>query len=184
MDSPTLVDLIKKNFGFLFDECGFIVAETARDDSAVAIDSPCYRIVFQTDRGQVFISIGNIGGKYIDVTHIISFLTQGPNQINPSYTRGITYDAQLGHIAKFVEPYWEDIFDLFKKENYEKSQNEIHAFLKKRWDESKQGKFFNNASKEFEEKNPEFVADLRRTVEELQLKYKSEQEKKKKLSKK
>ena len=155
------INLIKKHFDFLMEKYGFSIIYSDYSfetfgNCMVVLESKDCRIRIEKERGQVFLSIALRCIPYIcskdvslesfrqwqkqwyDLSHVTSFLTQGPNQVNwkyklpePGFDEKTCIERQMVRLTRILEPYWNRIIELFQEESFKKKQKELDEFIRK-----------------------------------------------------
>jgi len=141
---------VKTHFDFLFRDFGFYWSSNNEKNLVfsncfVIIESDnCYVKIIK-DRGNVLTEIGqrseNVESYYID--HIIDFINDDPsgekrkkrqiqlfNRIDKSNVSD-HIDYELISSAIKLKTYGEQIFDLFQKDTFQKTESELKGFIKK-----------------------------------------------------
>lgn len=149
MKKTQFIELVNKNFDFLFRDYGFLIVPRKRhpkapqkpEEDRVFLQSKECKIDILLDRAYVMFYFGpnyvpvNPRMTWYDLTHILSFITQGPNQVDLDYCEfnkeTDSIDDQMKHIRLILEPYIKDIINLFKEENFKIKQKDLDEFIKK-----------------------------------------------------
>jgi hypothetical protein len=139
------ISLVKKHYGFLIKEYGFSIVYVNGpllfDNYILVMQKGECKIRFMWDRGVVIIEgalrdTNNYDGNWYGLLEIISYLTKGPKQINYEYggdwikNKKTTQEIQLVKLKGYLEPYWNQIIELFQEKNFINEKSNIDKFTK------------------------------------------------------
>ncbi len=133
MTHSTVMEQIKKYFGYLFDEYGFdVIAETYFESFGnwvVVLQSDDCRVRIIQDRGEVSVAVGPLwsppgwqAGPWFDLAVITAFLTQGKGTLE--YRPGRT-DQQLERLANLLRSHCDQICELFQDKVFQQKRVEL-----------------------------------------------------------
>lgn len=157
MEKEVFVDLVKKHFGFLEDRYGFTIVHAKKleafGDCSVVLQSGDCRLRIMMDRGVVEVEAGLKYAPYADYVdewkrdsprrwynlyYITRFLTQGPNQAEwefmfpePGFDKKTRVERQMIRLVNILEPYWDQIIEVFQEDTFNKRQKDLGEFLAK-----------------------------------------------------
>jgi hypothetical protein len=153
-------DKVKRHLRYLIDDYGFLVAhqENLRifDNCLVVLQSNDCRVRIVRDRGTVLIDVGPLSAPnvhrlsgspdpWFDVYTAVAFLTQGTSvdswewfYASPDeHLEGeATNEWELAWLADKLQPYWREVFQLFREDVFEWKRKDLEEFRQKRMEES------------------------------------------------
>ncbi len=154
MERPKFFDQVKQHLQFLIDDYQFSILEEryypeAFGDCLVLMQSRDCRIRVVLDRSQVFIDVGPLAisaldssSSWFDLMVIVAFVTQGSSQEPLIYeypddalAPDAKTDWQLSRLSRILQSNWESILNLFSQDVFERKQQELVDFERKRAEE-------------------------------------------------
>jgi hypothetical protein len=154
MDKEDFSSLVEKHFGFLVREYGFSIEYSKKvephnglshDDFDLVMQSTESRIRIATEMGTVIIDFAPAHiekysqiREWYDLSSIVSYLTQGPHQVNIclSYPEPVgdksRIEKQFIRLNKVSKPYWPKILDMFRRDNFIEKEQDLDKFMKER----------------------------------------------------
>lgn len=146
MTQSDLVEQLKTPFRFLFDNYGYAeIASKLYDNSenwVVVLESAtCGRFLVLHDRGEIIVALGPAqtqlwtDGPWFDLGVIAEYLSQGQDML--AATRG-DLRGQLDTWAAALEPYMEEIRQLFSPAVFEDAQRDLDRIGERREEELRQ----------------------------------------------
>jgi hypothetical protein len=154
MERPIFFDQVKQHLQFLIDDYQFSVIEEryypdAFGDCLVLMQSRDCRVSVGLDRGAVFVKVGSLAAadldspnSWFDIMNVTAFVTQGSPQEPLAYELpddaldpAAKTDWQLSRLSKILQLNWENILHLFSHDVFEKKQQELVDFGRKRLEE-------------------------------------------------
>ncbi len=143
MTPSDIVEHVRAPFRFLFDDYGYaVIASRLYDNSdnwVVVLESTCCgRFLVLHDRGEIIVALGPVqtqtwtDGPWFDLSVIAEYLSQGQDML--ASTRG-DLSRQLDTWAAALEPYMEQIRQLFSPATFGDAQADLDRIGERREEE-------------------------------------------------
>jgi hypothetical protein len=142
MELQDFIKLVKKRFSFIMENEKEILYTYSRSGNCIIVfQANGYKIKIVEDRGiaEILGAPNNAPNgpsrEWYDLISVISFVTQGPKQVNLKYSQKWwisneekSVDSQMIRLVQILDPYWSSISDFFSQEGFRERQKELDKY--------------------------------------------------------